>query len=356
MQIAAHPEGQKIALLGANQLRLFSANLQAIATVDLPSCKQLAASGVSVAVLTGKLSVAGASFSGATVHLFSWDLTPLGKIAVGEVDRHGLSLSADGALLVVTDWKTGKVTVYDTRTGKRVGGAGESIPSGASLSPDGVFAIAGAADQGDGAILFFEVSKAADGKLPMHELPPPKSKIGLDDAPYFSAFSPDGKLAALSNESWGGRGLFVYDIKARKPLWSVELPSSSEEPEEWSPPLFTFANQGKLLLVRCPGVIRAYRATDGFKLGEIAAKGEGVDGLAADDSASRVLLPGDTPTALPYPTTWIADAPGPPGKPSTKPAAKAIPAPTAKKPSPKPPATKKPAPATKKPTAKKSSK
>jgi hypothetical protein len=356
MRIAIHPSGQKIALLHDSKLELYSADNKLLTAVDLAASKRLAAWEQGVAVLTGKLSAAGASLSGAVVHRFSWDLAPLGMIKLGEVDRHGLSLSADGSRLAVTDWKKGQVTVLDATTGARLGGAGESIPSGASLSPDGAFAIAGTADQGEGAILFFEVHKAAGGKLPMHELPPPKSKIGLDDAPYFSAFSPDGRLAALSNESWGGRGLFVYDVEARRPLWSAALPSSGEEPEEWSPPLFTFAHQGKLLLVRYPGAVRAYRAVDGVKLGEIEAKGEGFDGLAADDHGLRVLLPGPQPIALPYPAAWTGEPSSPPeavpGKPSEPAAAKASKPTTAKASKPTVAKASKPAAKTSKPAAK----
>lgn len=355
MRIAIHPSGQKIALLHDSKLELYSADNQLVTAVDLAASKRLAAWDEGVAVLTGKLSAAGASLSGAVVHRFSWDLAPLGTIKLGEVDRHGLSLSADGSRLAVTDWKKGQVTVLDATTGARLGGAGESIPSGASLSPDGAFAIAGTADQGEGAILFFEVHKAADGKLPMHELPPPRSKIGLDDAPYFSAFSPDGRLAALSNESWGGRGLFVYDVESRKPLWSAALPSSGEEPEGWSPPLFTFAHQGKMLLVRYPGAVRAYRAIDGVKLGEIEAKGEGFDGIAADDHGLRVLLPGPQPIALPYPAAWTGEPSTPPeaspGKPS-KPAATKTSKPTTAKASKPATKTSKPAAKTSKPAAK----
>lgn len=304
MHIVVHPSDRKIALVSEEKLKVFAPDNTLLAAVDLAEAKRIAGWQGGVAVLTGTLSPAGASVNRAVVHRFSWDLVPLGTVSIGEVDRHGLSLSSDGAWMVVTDWTKGKVTVLDARTGERLGGAGKSIPSGASLSPDGTLAIAGAADQGDGAILIFEVRGAKDGKLPMHELPPPRSKVGLDDAPYFSAFSTDGKLAAVSNESWGGRGVFMYDIEARKPLWSAELPSSGEEPEEWSPPLFTFADQGRLLLVRSLEAVVAYRATDGVRLGEIKIKGKGLDGLAADDQGARVLLPGPEPLPLAYPADW----------------------------------------------------
>ena len=306
MQIVSCPVERKVALLNEGQLRVFSPENTLLAAVDLADAMRIAAWQGGVAVLTGELSPAGASITRAVVHRFSWALGPLGELDVGEVDRHGLSLSSDGTRLVLTDWEKGQVTVLDAGTGKRLGRAGKSIPSGASLSPDGTLVIAGSADQGDGDILLFEVGEAAGGKLRMHKLPPPKCEVGLDDAPYFSAFSPDGKLAALSNESWGGRGVFVYDIPARKPLWSVALPSSGEEPEEWSPPLFTFADQGRLLLVRSPGVVAAYRATDGVMLGELKVKGKGSDGLAADDRGLRVLLPGPVPVEVAYPAGWTA--------------------------------------------------
>lgn len=307
MHIVTHRSGQMIAQLANHRLQLFSSDLQLLASVELDAPQRLAACDAGVAVLTGTLSPAGASLQGAVVHRFSWELAPLGTIEVGEVDRHELSLSADGSRLVVTDWRTCKVTVYDAHTGAKIGGAGRSIPSGASLSPDGSLAIAGTADQGEGAILLFEVAQAADGKLPMTELPPPDSNVGLDDAPYFSTFSPDGTRAALSNESWGGRGLFVYDVEARDPRWSTDFPSSSEEPEEWSPLPLTFARQGKLLLVRCGGRIQAYRAADGAKLGAIVVEGDETSGLAADDHGQRVWVTGQHPIAHPYPADWRAD-------------------------------------------------
>jgi hypothetical protein len=305
MQIMVHPSERKIALLSEEKLKVFAPENTLLAAVDLAGARRIAAWQGGVAVLAGKLSPAGASLTRAVIHRFSWGLSPLGKLEVGEVDRHGLSFSSDGARMVLTDWKKGQVTVLDAETGKRLGGAGQAIPSGASLSPDGTLAIAGAADQGEGDILLFEVGAAAGGELPMHRLPPPKCKVGLDDAPYFSAFSPDGKLAAISNESWGGRGIFMYDIQTRKPVWSATLPSSGEEPEEWSPPLFTFADQGKLLLVRALEAVVAYRAMDGTRLGEVKAKGTGFDGLAADDQGLRVLLPGPVPVEVAYPEGWV---------------------------------------------------
>src|SRR5690349_1308085 len=89
------------------------------------------------------------------------------------------------------------------------------------LSTGDARVIAGSADQGSGAVLLFDVVAATGSSLPMETLPEPSPSPGLDDAPYFGVFSRDGARAALSNESWGGRGVFVYDVAQKRPLWSV---------------------------------------------------------------------------------------------------------------------------------------
>lgn len=307
MRIVTDSSGARIAQLVDGQLRLHAADGQLLAAVDLPAGHRLAAFSGGVAVLAGTAAPPHPSLRAATVHRFSWELAPLGAVEVGDVDRRGLSLSADGALLVVTDWRTCAVTVVDANSGAVRGRARSSIPSGASLSPDGTLAISGTADQGSGAILLFEVDRASEGALPMHALPPPASDVGLDDAPYVSAFSPNGARAVIANESWGGRGVFVYDVAARRPLWSAGFPGSSEEPEEWSPPPVTFAHAGTLLLVRGPEIVLAFRVADGALLGELPVAGaDDDDGLAADDHGRRVLLPGPQPVAHAWPAAWLA--------------------------------------------------
>ncbi len=362
MLIALNEPRQLLVTLHAGLLRLFDVSSGAardISSTPLADGWWVASCEPFVGVLTGKLAQAQASVRGAKLARFSWDLAPLGAVSLGEVEKRGASLTADGSRLVTTVWTSCRVAVFDVASNKLVAANGVSIPSGASFSPDGSRIIAGTADQGTGEILFLDPTRAQDGVLPMEELLPPSQSPGLDDAPYFSVFSPSGRLAAISNESWGGRGVHVFDMDAKKPLWGVVLDSSSEEPEEWSPPMVAFAAGDALLLVRTPGAIRAHDAVSGKKLGSIAVKGDG--GFAVDEARRKAWIPGAEPTAHDLPAAWwpsgaavsprasrsapVSAGAGPAKKPAKKVAAKQV-------------ATKKPAknaaakPATRKPTGK----
>ncbi|MCS6901641.1 MAG: hypothetical protein RMJ98_16605 [Myxococcales bacterium] len=329
MYITFHHHHERLAICTADQIQLRDAEANLLRASPISNGKWLASCDTSVAVLCGKASYACASLQDASISLFTWNLEPLSKIDVDEVDCRGLSLSADGKRLVVTNWERCQVTVFDTSTGRVIAMAGESIPSGASLSPDGTIAVAGTADQGTGALLLFRVDLAEGGQMPMEKLPPPKSQVGLDDAPYFSVFSPDGKKVAISNESWGGRGVFFYDIETRQNLWCIELESSAEEPEAWSPPRLAFAENGRLLLVEVPGKIRAYRTSDGAPQEDLPSPGVPLAGFAVDDVRRRVWFPGDPPPHLPFPPAWsnshtiynsLASGPGFPHKVGEAPA------------------------------------
>ncbi len=346
MRIAANMALQRVAVLDKKALRMFDvaageARAQGSVEVALGDC--LGACAQWVGVVAGKVAPAGASIRNAKLQRFSWELAPLASPTLGEVARHDLSVSADGARVVTTNWQSGYVTVMAADTGEKLFAAGESIPSGAAFSPDGSRVIAGAADQGDGAVLLFDVAAATKKTFPMEVLPPPAKKHpGLDDAPYYSAFSSDGARAALSNETWGGRGVAVYDVANKKPTWSAVLPASAEECEDWFAFAVAFAACDRVLLVACPGALRAYGADDGRALGEVPIAAMGHGGFVVDEARWSVWVAGEAPTRHALPAPW-RDATA-----LEKPSAKK---PSAKKPSAKKPSAKKPS--AKKPSAKK---
>lgn len=318
MRIAIHPRQPLLAVLHGGTLTLHDISGAApreLASRPVENGRTLSACDAFAGVLTGALAPAGASVRAATVVRLGWDGSELGPLSVGEVEKRGLAFDAAGTRLVVTDWTSCRVTLFDAVNGARIAAAGRSIPSGASLSSDGTKIIAGTADQGSGDILFFDVTRAADGALPIEVLPRPKPSPGLDDAPYFSVWSPDSQRAALSNQTWGGRGVFVYDIEARRPVWSLCLagePDEEEtEPDDWYPQPMAFASNGALLLVAEPGAIRGYRAIDGKDLGAIEVDNDsGEMGFAVEDARRRLWLPGSPPSAYDFAETWRAPAGG----------------------------------------------
>lgn len=339
MRISLDPSQRRLASLDGSTLRFYDVSGGApleVAAQQVTNGRVLVACDACLGVLTGAVSPAGASLRKASVLRFDWDGRELGATPVPEVDRNALSLTSDGARFVVTVWSKCEVTLFDAAGGEPLGGAGDNIPSGASISPDGSRIIAGAADQGSGAILLFDPTAIRDGVMPFEELPAPKKSPGLDDAPYFSVFSRDGKLAAITNQTWGGRGLFVYDVAARKPVWSAAFDVEEEmDTEEWFPEPVAFTSDGGLVLLAAPGAVSAFRAADGAPLGDLrVTNGDGRCGFAVQDSKRRIWVPGPAPVAYAFPEKWSA-APAAPAK--ERPAARAV-----KRPA-KPAAKKKPA-------------
>lgn len=304
MRVALHASKSLLATLHDKTLRVFdlaSGTPREVASLPVANGHALVAGEAFVAVLTGKVSPAQASVRGAKLARYSWALEPIGECELGEVARYDLSVTADGARAVTTDWKACRVTVFDAATGARLGAAGVGIPSGASFSPRGDQVIAGSADQGSGDILLFGFTGE---KLSMETLPAPRSTVGLDDAPYFTAWSRSGALAAVSNESWGGRGVFVYDIHRKAPAWAAELPGSSEESEEWFAFAVAFVEDDRVLLVGGPGALHAYAAADGRPLGSVAVAGDGRGGFVVDETRWLAWTPGATPTSFALPDAW----------------------------------------------------
>jgi hypothetical protein len=275
-----------------------------VAELPIAAPQWLAACADHVAVLTGALAPAGASIHDAELRRFRWDLAPMGTLGLGHVERRGIALSADATRMAYVDWNRCEIVVSDV-AGTHLASAGDGgIPSGPSWSPSGAGVVAGSTAQGSGSILFLDVAGAAQGRLAMEQLPEPDPSPGLDDAAFFSVFSARGDLFALSNESWGGRGLFVYETASRQPLWSKVLDSSSEESEDWYPFAIAFASEDELLLVAGPGSIHGYRVRDGADLGAIAVPGDGKGGFAVDQAARKIWIPGPLPTGHAFATGW----------------------------------------------------
>ncbi|MFO0627520.1 MAG: hypothetical protein U0325_18070 [Polyangiales bacterium] len=312
MHIVLQPRLRRLAVLVGSTLSLWDLSTEtpvARGSVDVPGADNLNGCDAWLGVLAGRVAPAGASLRDATLHRVDWDLAALSSPALGEVARHTLSPSADGAWVVATNWKTGWVTVFDAATGAVRGANGESIPSGPSFSPDGTTVIAGAADQGDGAVLRFDVTCVTEGKMAMSRMKKPgHGHPGLDDAPYFSVFSRDGASAALSNESWGGRGICVYDMTTGEPRWSATRPGSDEEPEAWFAFQAEFAANDRVLLLAGPRELRAFDAVTGTPLGAVPLPGDGRHGFAFDEPFWRVWVRGSTkgaaPVAVPLPDAW----------------------------------------------------
>lgn len=304
MKIALDPTQTRLAVLDRAALTFYDVE-GGVAKKQLsaaaPMGKHLAACAAYVAVLAGKISPSGASVTRAKVLRFRWDGSELPSISVGSVDKWGLSSTADGGRLVVTDWGTCRVTLFDD-SAKKLGAAGRNIPSGASISPDGTRVVCGTADQGSGAILGFDPHQITDGVMAMRALKPPKPSPGLDDAPYFSTWSRDGSLVAISNQSWGGRGVFVYDGVKLEPLWSLRIEvddEEGEEPDRWFPQPLAFSSKGAVLFVAQSGSIEFYDAPTGRRLGAVkASNGDGSAGFAVQDAAKRLWLPGAKPQAI----------------------------------------------------------
>lgn len=310
MRIALKEDLARLVTLDAGGVHLFDISgpsPHTLADVPLAHGQWLAGCDPFVGVLSGKLDQARTSISKAVLHRLSWaDLASLGSVSLGLVERRGLSFSADGTRLVTSDG--GDVLLKDAATGATLGKNGEGIPSGAALSPDGTKILAGAADQGSGDILLLDALPQEGGRLPMQSLPPPKRCPGLDDAPYFGVFSATGRLAALSNETWGGRGIMVFDIARKKALWGDVQEASAEEPEDWYPYALAFSPDEALLFARHPDALEAYRVADGKSLGRMSLPGNGQHGFAIAFLTRRVWVLDDAsaPTSFELPAPWLS--------------------------------------------------
>jgi len=305
VKIAIDPTSSRLITLDDDRIRSFDItgdDPTLIAEHPLPHPQWLASSRNTVFVLSGAHVLA--SVNDGRLTRFGWDLTEHGSAPIRNVERRGIATTPDGARFAYVNWATCQVTLADPVTAEPVAANGVSIPSGASFSPDGRHLIAGTADQGDGDILLFDTEVAAGERLGMTTLPPPNPSPGLDDAPYFSTFSASGRSALLTNESWGGRGLFVYDMTAGEPAWSrvFEVPEDDEDPDNWHPYPAVFAADETLVLAGQPDGVHVYRATDGELLSVVAVGHDPAGGIAVDEVRHRFWVAGDVSHSHPLPS------------------------------------------------------
>ena len=308
VKIAVDPTDSRLLVLDDDQIRLFditTGEARLLAAAALPHAEWLTTSRDFVLTLSAEDGGRGASIDRGLVTRFGWDLSRGDVTAVRSIERRGIELSADGSRLAYVSWATCEIVLADPATLERIDGAGESIPSGVAVSPDGRHLIAGTADQGSGAILFFEVTGPST-TLDMTRLPEPDPCPGLDDAPYFGAFSPSGRLALITNESWGGRGLFIYDVDARKPVWSKQFDrADADDLDNWFPYPAAFAQDETLVLAAHPDGVHAYRAADGTELEVLPVDADTRRGFAVDGSRRRIWLGGELPRPYPFPSEWM---------------------------------------------------
>lgn len=307
MRIALNERRSRLAVLDGDGVRLFdlAASPPELITVrPVGNAHCLAPCDDYVAVLVGEEAPSGKSVKGATLTKLTWDLEPLGSTPLGVVEKRGISLDRDGTRVAFADWASSEIAVADTSHGRRHASAPASYPTGPSWSPDGARVLAGVTGQAGGAIVLGDVDGAVGGKLALTELPESTPSPGLEDASFFTAFGREGELAVASNESWGGRGVFVYDVKADTSLWSKILESESQETDDWYAFVAAFASRDALLLVAGPGEVRGFRARDGQELGAVEVPGDGRAGFVVEQAARRIWVAGDPPTAHPFPASW----------------------------------------------------
>lgn len=311
MNIVISEKKQRLITLRQGELRLYDCSFEPprfVLSRALPHGHRLVPCDDWVAVLAGEPCPNGASLDHAVAVRFDWDLSELGSVALGSVEKRGLSVTEDGQRMAFVDWTQCRVVVADSRTGERIASGGEGIPSGVCWSPDGRLVIAGSADQGSGSVLLFDMAATCGDDLAMEELAEPDPSPGLDDAPYFAAFGSTGRTAVVSNESWGGRGLFVYDVTTREVLWSKVFDSTAEdaEPEDWYPFPAAFTSEDRIVLVSHPGRIQAHRSQDGAELGNLTVPVDGRAGFAVEHGRERIWVVDGEPTAHPFPASWRA--------------------------------------------------
>jgi hypothetical protein len=193
------------------------------------------------------------------------DLSPIAVLELAHrLDHESLALSPDGRTLGSVSRGSGAIA-FDARTGEQQWLLPGTIASGTSWSADGRWLAVGETDQGDGVLTLVDTRPDGGGEPVKHELPDPKAKIGLDDSPFRSIFSRDGRFVVFTSASWGTGGVSAYAVAARKELWSAafELTGDDEEAESWPAPEVDLALDDSLVLVGQDGLVQAFRATDG---------------------------------------------------------------------------------------------
>lgn len=216
------------------------------------------------------------------------------------LDHESLALSPDGRILGSVLRGAGAVA-YDAATGAELWRLPGEIASGTSWSSDGRYLALGETGQGGGKLTLVDAT-AAPVK---HALPPPSSSTGLNDSPFSSAFSRDGRVAFTSS-SWGQGAVSVYDAATRKEVWSLGISVVGEEDaEQWPAIELGFALDDSLIVAVQNGLAQAFRSKDGTPLGKIEYEPADSQYFAVDSARRRLWIGRDgAPAYLSFPDDW----------------------------------------------------
>lgn len=234
------------------------------------------------------------------------DLSTVAILEVGErLDHESLAISPDGQHIASTS-RGGGAVVFDARSGARLWAVDGEIASGTSWSPNGRWLALGETGQGEGELTLIDTRPEGGGEPKKHVLPAPSGEFGLDDSPFRSMFSPDGRFVVFTSASWGTGGVVVYDVATREEVWSASFPvAGSEDVETWPAPELDLALDGALVLVGQDGQVMAHGSIDGRERSPLEHHGADGHYFAADSARRGVWVTrGGQPVLLPFPDDW----------------------------------------------------
>lgn len=234
------------------------------------------------------------------------DLATLAVHDLGErLDHESLALSPDGQRIASVSRGSGAI-VFDAKTGLPRWGLEGEIASGVSWSPDGRWLALGESGQDDGELTLIDTRPEGGGEPQKHVLAPPSAGGGLNDSPFRTVFSRDGRWVVFTSASWGAGGVAAYDVGTREELWSVEFPTTDDEDvESWLAPEVDLALDDALVLVGQDGRVQAFRAADGTELSCLEHPPADSRYFAVDSARGGVWVTrGGTPELVPFPADW----------------------------------------------------
>ena len=236
------------------------------------------------------------------------DLAPLRLLALGErLDHESLAVSPDGSSLASVSRGAGAV-VFDAMSGAKRWELPGDIASGPSWSPDGRYLALGETDQDGGVLTLIDTRPDQGGAPEKHELPDPEYGSGLNDSPFCSRFTSDGRKLLFTSCAWGLAGVVAYEVATRTELWSVDMDATGEEDAEtWSAPELDLALDDALVLVGQDGRVQAFRLADGKELSRLEFEPADSRHFAADSCRRGVWITrAGEPVLEPFPADWIA--------------------------------------------------
>lgn len=237
------------------------------------------------------------------------DLATIRVLEVGErLDHDSLALSPDGTQIVSVS-RGGGLAVFDATSGARLVSLDGDIASGTSASPDGRFVALGETDQGGGVLTLVELQPTGGGAPVKHELPEPEYGSGLNDSPFCSRFTADGRHVVFTSAAWGSVGVVVYDVATRAELWSEGMDMvGDEEAESWPAAELALALDDVLVLVGQDGLVRAFRREGGEALSPLEFEPGDSRHFAADSRRRGIWITREgEPQLVPFPRDWTAD-------------------------------------------------